>query len=96
LYGSAFCLVTPNASRFNDVDVILLKDIDKNALFGGTLLWQQSVDDNSECGIAGFDASGGYYPRTELRYMVNCPLDDFAANEETKISITGICTAYTW
>jgi len=88
--GNAWHSGTPGSSRFNDVDQIELRNSSLKILFGGTLHWQGTVNDFNESGVAGFDRNGGF-DSTTIKYMVEDPSRDFAANKNNRISITGIC-----
>ena len=90
LMGNAFYSGSPGGTRYNDVDGIWLKNMDKAVLLGGTMYWSGSKNDNNESGIAGYNKKYGFNSTT-IRYMVEDPGKDFAGNESNIISITGMC-----
>lgn len=90
LMGNAFYNGKPGTDRFNDVGDIYLKNCDKKILFGGTLGWRGSINDNNESGICGYNRNNGFNSNA-IRYMMEDPGKDFSAGENNYISITGIC-----
>ncbi len=91
LYGNAFYSGNSSGTRFNDVGTLHLYSTSKNIYLGGTLHWCSSLGDNSESGIAGYYKSNS--DSNHISYLQEDPGKDFAGNEFTAISITGICVA---
>ena len=91
IYGSAFFVGNPGASRFNDVESFYLINTTNAVLLGGTLICNGTVNDNNESSIWGYHKAGS--SQNNVQYMHEDPSKDFTANETTRISITGICVA---
>ena len=87
-YGNAFYSGTPG-NKLDRVDEITLRNASKNHLFGGTLHWYGSQEENSESGIAGYDKDNS--GATQIGYIVQDPEKHIHGDERIQISITGIC-----
>ncbi len=89
IYGNAYFVGSVGGSRLNNIARMSLV-LDKNALFGGFLSWSGSQGDSNESGSAAWDATNDHNTN-EIYYLQRYADNDFAGNEEVKISIIGIC-----
>ncbi|NLC94514.1 MAG: hypothetical protein GX676_02345 [Bacilli bacterium] len=86
LYGFAVYNGTPCGKRFNDVDKIKLYNPTKEIKSGGHLYWRGSYDDTNETGMAIYNKTYSNY----VEYISENPTNDFAANTNNFVIITGI------
>ncbi len=91
LFGSAYYTGTPDGERKNDVQTLRLEALEEKTLFGGILFWRNTLGNNDECGNATWDKQDD---KQKLYYVAYQPNNDNASNEETIVSITGICVEY--
>ena len=90
IMGNAYYYGKPGGNYFPDVADMYLKNCDKNILFGGSFLWRGDYSNNNQSGACIFNKNEGYNTKN-IRYMMEDPGKDFAADRNCTISISGIC-----